>query len=122
MSTLEPPSGPVYGATFNPFGPFVILTATVAVDGEEVTVQQQIDHTAWRYIDRDPQLRADYERTLRNHLAAALVDRLEPTITVHEPAHLGEAVSGALARADAAMRNESDRAALDRIAGEDPPR
>jgi hypothetical protein len=107
MSTLEP-SGPVYGAAFNPFGPFVILTATVALDGEEVTAQQQIDLAAWRHIDRDPQLRANYERTLRNHLAAALVDRLQPTITVHEPVHLGEAVSDALARADAAMRNEPE--------------
>ncbi|MFJ4084955.1 hypothetical protein ACIP2Z_39180 [Streptomyces iakyrus] len=107
MSILEP-SGPVYGAAFNPFGPFVILTAAVTVDGEEVTVQQQIDLAAWRHIDRDPQMRATYERTLRGHLAAALVDRLEPTITVHEPAHLGEAVSAALARADAAMRNEPE--------------
>ncbi|MFE4582644.1 hypothetical protein [Streptomyces chartreusis] len=107
MSILEP-SAPVYGAAFNPFGPSVILTATVALDGEEVTVQQQIDLAAWRYIDRDPQLRADYEGTLRNHLAAALVDRLEPTNTVHEPAHLGDAVSDALARTDAAMRNEPE--------------
>jgi hypothetical protein len=107
MSTLEP-SGPVYGAAFNPFGPSVILTATVALDDEEVTVQQQIDLAAWRHIDRDPQTRAAYERTLRLELAVALVDRLEPTITVHEPAHLGEAVSAALARADAAMRNEPE--------------
>ncbi|MFE6522279.1 hypothetical protein [Streptomyces sp. NPDC057794] len=107
MSTLEP-SGPVYGADFNPFGPFVVLTATVALNGEEVTVQQQIDRAAWRHIDRDPQLRADFERTLRHHLAAALVDRLEPTITVHEPVHPDEAVSAALARADAAMRNEPE--------------
>ncbi|MEV8344620.1 hypothetical protein [Streptomyces niveus] len=108
MSTLEP-SGPVYDATFNPFGPFVILTASVSVDDEQVTVQQQIDRAAWRYIDRDPQLRADYEQSVRHHLAAALVDRLAPTITVHEPAPpLGEAVSETLARADAAMRNEPD--------------
>ncbi|MDX2554728.1 hypothetical protein [Streptomyces stelliscabiei] len=40
------PSGPVHGATFNPFGPFVILAATVAVEGEEVTLQQQIDRAA----------------------------------------------------------------------------
>ena len=107
MSILEP-SGPVYGAAFNPFGPSVILTAAVAVDGEEVTVQRQIDLAAWRHIDRDPQMRATYERTIRYDLAAALVDRLEPTITVHEPAHLGEAVSYALTRADAAMRNEPE--------------
>ncbi|MGW4087039.1 hypothetical protein ACWEGS_28805 [Streptomyces sp. NPDC004822] len=96
------------GAAFNPFGPFVILTATVTVDGGEVTVQRQIDLAAWRHIDRDPQLRAVYERTVRNDLAAALVDRLEPTITVHEPAHLRDAVYGALARADAAIRNEPE--------------
>ena len=105
MSTLEP-SGPVYGAAFNPFGPFVILTATVVVNGEEVTIQQQVDHAAWRHIDADPQVRASYERTLHQRLADALVDRLEPTITVHEPARVGEAVSDALARADAAMRNQ----------------
>lgn len=27
----------MYGTTFNPFGPFVILAATIAVEGEEVT-------------------------------------------------------------------------------------
>lgn len=108
MSTLEP-SGPVYDFPFvNPFGSFVVLTATATVDAEEVTVQQQVDLAAWRHIEREPQLRADYERRLRFELAAALVDRLEPTITVHEPALLGEAVSDALARADAAMRNEPE--------------
>ncbi|QOV40217.1 hypothetical protein IM697_18520 [Streptomyces ferrugineus] len=107
MSSLEP-SGPVYDAAFNPFGPFVVLAATVTVDGEEITVQQQIDRAAWRCIDRDPQLRADYERTLHHHLAAALVERLSPTVTVYEPAPLGESVSDALARADAAMRNEPE--------------
>ncbi|MFI7299311.1 hypothetical protein [Streptomyces sp. NPDC050121] len=102
------PSSPVYGAAFNPFGPFVILAATVAVDGEEVTVQQQIDRAAWRIIDGDPQLRADYERSLRNGLAGALVDRLAPAITVYEPTLPGEAVSDAPARTDATMRNEPE--------------
>ncbi|MBK3639528.1 hypothetical protein [Streptomyces sp. MBT33] len=102
------PSGPVYGAAFNPFGPFVILAATVAVDGEEVTVQQQIDRAAWRIIDGDPQLRADYERGLRNELAGALVDRLAPAITVYELAPPGEAVPDAPARTDTTMRNEPE--------------
>ncbi|WP_093711074.1 hypothetical protein [Streptomyces sp. 2131.1] len=92
----------------NPFGAFVVLTATVTVNGAEVTVQQQIDRAAWRCIEADPQARAGYERSLRNHLAAALADRLQPTITVYEPVHLSEAVSDALVRADAAMREEPE--------------
>lgn len=105
MNNLEP-SGPIHGAALNPFGPFVTLTAAATANGEEVTVQQQIDLAAWRHIDRDPPLRAAYERTLCNRLAAALLDRLEPTITAYEPAVPGEAISAALARADAAIRNE----------------
>ncbi|WP_181805668.1 hypothetical protein [Streptomyces shenzhenensis] len=101
-------SGPVYGTAFNPFGPFVILAATVAVDGEEVTVQQQIDRAAWRIIDGDPQLRANYERVLRHGLAGALVDRLALAITVHEPAPPGGVVSDAPAHTDATMRDETE--------------
>jgi hypothetical protein len=102
------PSGPVYGTAFNPFGPFVILAATVALEGEEVTVQQQIDRATWRIIDGDPQLRADYERGLRHRLAGALVDRLAPAITVHEPAPPGEVVPDAPAHTDATMRDEPE--------------
>lgn len=105
MSTLEP-SRPAYDAAFFAFGPFVILTATVTVDGEPVTAQQQVDRAVWQRIAADPPLRADYERRLRYDLAVALVDRLEPAVTVHDPTPPGEAVSNALARADAAMRNE----------------
>ncbi|MFE1206404.1 hypothetical protein ACFW5V_32475 [Streptomyces sp. NPDC058762] len=90
----------------NPFGAFVVLTATVVVNGDEVTIQQQVDHAAWRHIDADPQVRASYERALHQRLADALLDRLEPTITVHEPVRVGEAVSDALARADAGRRNQ----------------
>ncbi|MEU2354550.1 hypothetical protein ABZ599_16535 [Streptomyces misionensis] len=101
--------GPVHGVAFNPFGPFVVLTATATVNSEEVTVQEQVDRAAWWRISSDAQLRADYEQRLRHRLAAAFVDRLSPTITVHEPpVPLGDAVSAALARADAAMRNESE--------------
>jgi len=108
MSTLDP-SGLGYNAAFYPFGPFVILTATVTVDGEPVTVQQQVDRAVWKRIDADPPLRADYERRLRYQLAVALVDRLTPTITVHEPAPPGEAVSTALARDDAPARRHRDQ-------------
>ncbi|MFJ4880138.1 hypothetical protein ACIP93_33690 [Streptomyces sp. NPDC088745] len=107
MSTPEP-SGPVYDFPFvNPFGPIVVLTATVTVDGEPVTVQQQIDRAAWRWISETPPLRADYEKGLRHQLAAAVVDRLAPTITVHQPTPPGGAVPAALARPGAALKNES---------------
>ncbi|MFF7758990.1 hypothetical protein [Streptomyces griseorubiginosus] len=102
------PSGPMHGATFNPFGPFVILAATVAVEGEEITVQQQIDRAAWRIIDGDPQLRPDHQQELRHGLAGALVDRLAPAITVHEPARPGKAVSDTSAHTHAAMRDEPE--------------
>lgn len=96
------------GDAFNPFGPFVILTATVAMNGEPVTVQQQIDRAVWARITADPPVRADLERRMRYDLAVALVDRLAPTVTVHDPVPPGEAVSAALARADAALRNEPE--------------
>ncbi|MFE2181399.1 hypothetical protein [Streptomyces sp. NPDC059455] len=107
MSTLAP-SLPEYNAAFYPFGPFVVLTATVTVDGEPVTVQQQVDRAVWKRIDADPPLRADYERRLRYELAVALVDRLAPAVSVYEPAPPGDVVSNALSRADAAMRNEPE--------------
>ena len=84
------------------------------MNGEPVTVHQQIDRAAWRHIDRDPHVRAGYERSLRHNLAAALVNRLEPTITVHDPTLPGAAVSAALARADAAMRNEPEPTTVSR--------
>lgn len=94
---------------FELFGPLVFLSATVTVNGEDVTVQQPIDRAVWTRIAADPPLRADYERSLRNHLAAALVERLAPTVTVYEPpVPPSEAVSAALTRADAAMRNEPE--------------
>ncbi|MFD9190345.1 hypothetical protein ACFWCA_19205 [Streptomyces phaeochromogenes] len=98
------------GGPFYAFGPFVVLAATVTVDGEDVTVQQVVDRLAWRCIDADPAMRAAYERRLRHDLAAALVDRLAPTVTVteHDPTPVGEAVSAALARADAAMHNQPE--------------
>jgi hypothetical protein len=108
MSTLEP-SGPAYDDAFNPFGPSVTLTATATVDGETVMVQRYLDRAAWQCIERDPALRTVHERTLRQDLAAALVDRLTPTITVYDPAaSLGDAVSNASARADTGVRYEPE--------------
>ncbi|MFM9629790.1 MULTISPECIES: hypothetical protein [Streptomyces] len=95
--------------TPDPFGPLVVLAATVTVNGESVTVQQPIDRAVWTRIAADPPLRADYERSLHNRLAITLVERLAPTVTVYEPpVSPGEAVSAALARADAEMRNEPE--------------
>jgi hypothetical protein len=104
MSPLEQP-GPARTNAFAPFGPMVVLAATITVNGEPVTVQQDIDSAVWRHVDSDPPLRAEYERHLRYELAVALVDRITPTITVYEPKSVGEVLSGTLARADAAMRN-----------------
>ncbi|MET7573342.1 hypothetical protein ABZT04_33330 [Streptomyces sp. NPDC005492] len=70
---------------FNPFGPRVILTATVTVNGETVTAQDEVDRAAWECISKDPPYRAAYERMLRQRLAAALVDHLNPTVTVDVP-------------------------------------
>ena len=106
MSTLEP-SGPVPGAAFNPFGPSVTATATATVNGETVVVQRYVDRTAWQRIERDPALRTAHEQTLRQDLAAALADRLTPTITVYDPAaHWVSRGSDVLARADTGMGNE----------------
>ncbi|MFF4057661.1 hypothetical protein ACFYZ0_18130 [Streptomyces sp. NPDC001708] len=102
------PSPLAPGRPFYAFGPFVVLTATVTVGGEPVTVHQQVDRAVWLRIAVDPPLRADYERRLRYDLAVSLVDRLDPTVTVHDPIPRDEAVSNALARADAAMRNEPE--------------
>ncbi|MCX4976496.1 hypothetical protein [Streptomyces sp. NBC_00620] len=102
------PFRPVRGAAFNAFGPSVILAATVTVNGETVTVQQDVDRAVWQRISSDPRLRADYERSLRQGLAAAVVERLNPSVTVHVPVPPGEAVSAALKRADATMRDEAE--------------
>ncbi|MFI5990363.1 hypothetical protein ACIBAC_00715 [Streptomyces sp. NPDC051362] len=97
------------GAAFDLFGPFVLLSATATIDhGEPVTVWQQVDLNAWRRIEADPPLRADFERRMRYDLGIALADRLNPTITVHEPPSPGGPVSDALARADAAMGGEPE--------------
>ncbi|MEU6462217.1 hypothetical protein [Streptomyces sp. NPDC046976] len=84
MSTPDP-ADPACGTGFDLFAPFVILSATATTGPETVTVQEQVDRAAWRYIDRDPGLRAGYERRLRQKLGEALVDRIDPAITVHEP-------------------------------------
>ncbi|MDH6629391.1 hypothetical protein M2271_007227 [Streptomyces sp. LBL] len=112
------PSPFATGGLFHALGPFVVLTATVTVDGETVTVQQPVDRAVWQHIAADPAMRAAYERGLRHRLAVALVARLAPAVTVHDPTPPGEAVSGALARADAAMRNQpapEQRTPSDRI-------
>ncbi|MFD3309383.1 hypothetical protein [Streptomyces sp. NPDC058656] len=96
------------GGLFHAFGPFVVLSATVTIGGEDITVQQPIDRAVWEHIAAAPPMRAEYERRLRHRLADALVDRLAPAVTVHDPAPVSEAVPVALARADAAMRNESE--------------
>ncbi|MFE7072614.1 hypothetical protein ACFU96_21285 [Streptomyces sp. NPDC057620] len=109
---MSTPSTPPFanGGLLYPFDSFVVLAATVTVDGEPVTVQQWVDRQVWRRVDADPAMRAAYERRLHHDLAAALVDRLAPAVTVTErdPTPPGEAVSAALARADAAMRNQPE--------------
>ncbi|MEW2290997.1 hypothetical protein [Streptomyces sp. NPDC047841] len=71
-------------------------------------MQDLVNRAARQCISRDPQLRASYERTRRHRLGATVVDRLNPAVTVHDLAPVGEAVSTALARADAATRNEPE--------------
>ncbi|WP_369241973.1 hypothetical protein AB5J56_43995 [Streptomyces sp. R21] len=65
MSILDQ-SGPVYRVAFNPFGPFVIMTATVIGDGETVTVEEQTDRAARKCMASNPPLRTEYERRLRH--------------------------------------------------------
>ncbi|MGX1268014.1 hypothetical protein [Streptomyces phaeoluteigriseus] len=91
-----------------PFDALVVLAATATVNGETVTVQQPVDRVAWQCIAADPATRAAYEQRLRHRLVDALVERLAPTVTVHHPTPMSEAVSAALARADAAMRNQPE--------------
>ncbi|MFB8120574.1 hypothetical protein ACFQ6U_14040 [Streptomyces sp. NPDC056465] len=92
-----------FDAGSDPHDRAVILTATVTVDGQTFTAQDQVDRVAWEHIAADPPLRTHIEQRLRHRLAEALVERLDPPVTVHVPVSCAEALSAALARADAGM-------------------
>ncbi|QFG13330.1 hypothetical protein SEA_GILGAMESH_138 [Streptomyces phage Gilgamesh] len=69
----------------DPSAPPVVMSVTLTVDGAEFTQEQLLDRYAWDLISSDPQMRAGYENSLRHKLAAAIVERLAPPVTVHVP-------------------------------------
>ncbi|MEV4993023.1 hypothetical protein [Streptomyces niveus] len=63
----------------------VTMSATIVVNGETFTYQQQVPGLDWNVIECAPELRAGYERLVRQNLGQALADRLNPQIEVHRP-------------------------------------
>lgn len=70
----------------------VILRTSVTVDGVEHHYQQLVPRHDWDVIARDPALRAGYERQLRASFGQALMERLDPPVTVDMPPPAGEVV------------------------------
>ena len=71
----------------------VTLRTSVTVDGVEYGYQQLVPRHDWDVIARDPALRAGYERQLRANLGQALMERLNPPITVEMPTPADEVIA-----------------------------
>lgn len=70
---------------FEPFSAFALLSVTVVVNGEVVTCLETMPAPDWEYVSSIPELRAAYERMIRGRLADAVVERLNPPLTVDLP-------------------------------------
>ncbi|MFE6639542.1 hypothetical protein ACFVFT_38490 [Streptomyces tendae] len=92
-SRLHVVSSPAVPAAqmLDPSTPPVVASTTITVDDVEITYQQHLDRYAWDRISSDPQALAAYETTLRRRLADAIVQRLDPPVTVHVPSPVDDA-------------------------------
>jgi hypothetical protein len=70
----------------------VTLRAEVDINGTTYAYQSTCPARDWEAIERDPKLRSTYENMLRARLGAAVMERLQPPVTVHMPSELDEAV------------------------------
>lgn len=81
-----PPPGPSWlEALSNPFPAPVVLRTSLTVNGAEYGYQQCMPRRDWEAISRDPAARAGYEQQLRAMLGQAIVERLNPPVTVEVP-------------------------------------
>lgn len=80
------------GHTPNGWAP-VMLRCETQINGRTVSAQQSIPQRTWDAVQHDPAIRTEIERSLRLTLAHAIVHELNPTITVHLPTGLDEAVT-----------------------------
>jgi len=70
----------------------VTLRAEIDINGQTYAYQQAIPRRDWDVIARDPKLRPTVENMLRARLGAAVMERLQPPVTVQLPSELDEAV------------------------------
>ncbi|MDI3101963.1 hypothetical protein QJ054_33555 [Streptomyces sp. AN-3] len=85
-----PPPAVSWAQMLAPDAPPVVASTTITVDGVQITYEQHLDRHAWDRISSDPQALAAYETTLRRRLADAIVQRLDPPVTVHVPPPVGD--------------------------------
>ncbi|WP_439947211.1 hypothetical protein [Streptomyces sp. BBFR109] len=83
----------------------VTLRAEVDINGTTYAYQQAMPRRDWQAIEQDAKLRTAYENTLRAHLGAAVMERLQPAVIVHMPTELDEAV---MQRAVAELEQQPD--------------
>jgi hypothetical protein len=75
----------------DPLAP-VTLRSEIDINGQTYAYQASMPRRDWEAMERDPKLRTTYENILRSHLGAAVMERLQPPVTVHMPSALDEAV------------------------------
>ncbi|GGS81827.1 hypothetical protein [Streptomyces griseoviridis] len=75
----------------DPLAP-VALRVEVEINGQTYGQQWAVPRREWEAIQQDEKLRATYENMLRAHLGAAVMEQLQPPVTVHMPTELDEAV------------------------------
>ncbi|MFJ4649492.1 hypothetical protein ACIP6Q_39160 [Streptomyces bobili] len=71
----------------------VTLRAEVEINGQTYAYQQSMPRPEWEAIERDPQLHTTVKNMLLARLGAAVMDRLQPPVTVHMPTKMDEAVT-----------------------------